>query len=104
MNTQSQTSHDTRMRGPGMLFIASNVVIPLATAKRPSSTCTKTLMIQPMTISQSRSKPASAASFGVAITSPEPTIEAVRISPGPTCRKICPKLLGASCGESMGAD
>src|SRR5688500_9621250 len=52
-------------------------------ASRPSSTCTKTLITQPTTISQSSQKPACAPVLVVPINSPEPTMEPAMIKPGP---------------------
>ena len=85
MISQSQHSHDAPSRGPGSESNASRVVRPCVIAYRPSSTCTKTLMMHDSRISQSRLKPASAPRLVVLISSPVPTIEAARISPGPIC-------------------
>ena len=65
---------------------AASVVLPWVIAYRPSSTWTKTLITQLRRISQSRLKPALAPRLVVLISSPVPTIDAARISPGPTCR------------------
>ena len=46
-------------------------------------------------------KPTLAASAGVAISSPEPTMVAVMISPGPRCLRMPLKSVGAGLG-SMG--
>src|SRR5688572_23847586 len=50
-------------------------------------------------MSHSSLKPASPASFGVTMSSPEPTIDAVRMRPGPMCRRITSQWVGASRGE-----
>jgi hypothetical protein len=42
-------------------------------------------------------KPTSPATFGVAITSPEPTMEAVIIRPGPMLRRMAAQWRGADC-------
>jgi hypothetical protein len=49
----------------------------------PNSSCIPTFMIQLTSITQKVIKPAFAPSTVVAINSPEPTIEADRINPGP---------------------
>jgi hypothetical protein len=46
-------------------------------------------------MNQSIVNPALAPSFGVTTSSPEPTIDAVMIKPGPSCRTIPPKVVGA---------
>ena len=86
MISQSQQSHEAPRRGPGSESNASRVVRPWMIAYRPSSTCTKTLMMQDRRISHSRLKPALAPRLVVLISSPVPTIDAARINPGPICR------------------
>ena len=44
-------------------------------------------------------KPTSEASAGVAISSPEPTIVAVMISPGPRCLIMPESVVGAALGS-----
>ena len=60
----------------------------MVTVCRPSSICTNTFSRQPRIINHSSVKPALAPSFGVTISSPEPTIVAVMIRPGPIWRRI----------------
>ena len=96
MNNQHQTNHDTMKRGPGIVFIASSVVMPLEIAKRPSSTCTSTLIMQPAIMNHNRLKPYSAPTLGVAINSPEPTMQAVIMRPGPRCLRMPRQSFGAS--------
>ena len=50
-------------------------------------------------INQSILNPTLAASAGVAINSPEPTIVAVIISPGPRCLSMPTNVLGAGLGS-----
>jgi len=63
---------------------------------RASSTCTATFTnVLKMTIHRI-AKPAWAPSVVVAISSPDPTIEALRISPGPRYRTLCRQPVGGS--------
>ena len=93
--SHSQSSHETRNLGPGTVFIASSVVIPRKSAKRPNSICTNTLITHPRMMNQSNVNPTLAPSLGVTITSPDPTIEAVTMSPGPVFFKISVQRVGA---------
>jgi hypothetical protein len=56
----------------------------------------KTLITQPTKISHSKTKPASAPTFVVAISSPEPTMEPAMISPGPSRRTTAKNPRGGS--------
>ena len=91
-------------RGPGTLSMSSRVVFPWIIAARPSSTCTKTLTIQPSMMNHSSVKPFFAPTTGVAINSPEPTMQAVMIRPGPRCLRMPPQCVGASWGCVVSAD
>ena len=110
MASHSQSTHDTMARGPGNVFNPTSVVCPRSTAWRPSSICTKTFSRQPRMINQSSLNPSSAPSFGVTISSPEPTMTALMMSPGPICRNTPPRERGggtrpgvaAGVGELMG--
>ena len=62
---------------------ATSGVHPQVSVWRPISIWAATLIAQPMTISQRRTKPASAPTVVVAISSPEPTIALARMIPGP---------------------
>ena len=97
MNTKYHTIQFPcpRTRGPGTSFMASIVARPVTTVWRPNSTCTNTLMMQPMRISHSSQKPASAPVFVVAISSPDPTIDPAMISPGPSRQAIPKTVVGA---------
>jgi hypothetical protein len=58
-------------------------------------------------MNQSSVNPKLAPSLGVTINSPEPTIDAVMIRPGPSCRRIPPNEVGAGWvgeGEGEGVD
>ena len=72
------------------------LVRPSAMANRPNSTWTKTLITQPSTISHNSQKPASAPVLVVAMSSPEPTIDAAIINPGPNRLRIPPSVRGGS--------
>ena len=99
-SNQHHTTQETMTRGPGTVSSASSVVMPLEIAKRPSSTCTSTLIMQPAIMNHNRLKPYSAPTLGVAINSPEPTMQAVMIRPGPRCLRVPRQSVGASCGPS----
>ena len=88
------TSHETRRRGPGTLLKATKVVWPVAMAWRPSSLCTGTLTAQLRRMSQSTTKPTSAPSRVVAMSSPEPTMEPVNSRPGPSWRIVDQRSAG----------
>jgi hypothetical protein len=96
MNSQSQQIHDDPNLGPGKVSNAAKVVLPCVIAYRPSSTCTKTLMTQLRRISHKRLNPACAPRLVVLISSPVPTIDAARISPGPICRSAARNERGGS--------
>ena len=81
--TQSQTTHETPTFGPGIRLNPPRPVLPVAIVKRPISACNAGLMRQLMMISQRHVIPTSAPSDVVAISSPEPTMDAARIIPGP---------------------
>src|SRR5262245_20776664 len=50
-------------------------------------------------MNQSSLKPWAAPSLGVTMSSPEPTMIALRIRPGPSCRAIPAQVVGAGRGE-----
>ena len=88
MNSQNQSSHDTRRRGPGTEFNASSVVTRSTMAKRASSICTNTLTMQPTMMNHNIEKPSAAPTFGVTMSSPDPTMAALMMSPGPRCDAV----------------
>src|SRR5687767_1742452 len=88
MNSQSQSSHDTRRRGPGIEFSASSVVMRSTIAKRASPICTNTLTMQARMTNHSIEKPSAAPTFGVTMSSPEPTMAALMMRPGPRCEAV----------------
>ena len=96
MNSHSHTSHDTRKRGPGTEFSASSVVTRSTIANRASSTCTNTLTMQPRMMNHSIEKPSAAPTFGVTMSSPEPTIAALMMRPGPRCEAVASQPRGGS--------
>ena len=105
MIAHSHSNHDTTRRGPGTRFIVSSVVTPRASVNRPSSIWINTFKTQPRMMNQSSVNPKLAPSLGVTISSPEPTIDAVMIRPGPSCRRIPPNEVGAGwVGEGGGVD
>ena len=53
IRSQSQSTQETRRRGPGRPSRAASVVLPWVTAWRPSSICTNTFSRQPSTMNQS---------------------------------------------------
>ena len=58
-------------------------------------------------MNHSRTKPTSAPSFVVTISSPDPTIDAVMINPGPICRMMAPAVGReplAACGQMSRAE
>ena len=81
--SHSHRIHDTRQRGPGSVLSAASVVRPVATAVRASWICTNTFSTQPRMMNHSRLKPTDAPSLGVTISSPDPTMVAVMMKPGP---------------------
>ena len=95
MIAHSHNNHDTTARGPGTRFKVSSVVRPRASVNRPSSIWIKTFKTHPRMMNQSSVKPKLAPNLGVTISSPEPTIEAVMMSPGPSCRRMPPTEVGA---------
>ncbi len=92
--SHSQRIHDTRQRGPGNALSASSVVRPVATAVRASWICTNTFSTQPSTMNHNRLKPTDAPSLGVTMSSPDPTIVAVMMKPGPRWRTSPPSDVG----------
>ena len=99
ISSHSQSTHETRRRGPGRPSRAASVVVPWVTAWRPSSICTKTFSMQPSTMNHSIANPTLAPSLGVTISSPEPTMTAVMIRPGPSWRAMPSAPAGADTGE-----
>ena len=83
MIAQHQTTQLTRQRGPGTRLNPANPVSPLAMMYRPISACSTGLIRQLSRITQSAVNPTWAPSVVVAISSPDPTIDAARIIPGP---------------------
>ena len=83
INTHSQSTQDTMTRGPGRRSSATSVVTPSETVYRPSSIWTKTLIRQLKMMNQRSVKPVFAPSCVVTMSSPEPTMLAEMISPGP---------------------
>ncbi len=96
MISQYQMIQLTPSRGPGMRLSDVSVVSPCPIATRPSSICTKTLITQPTMISHSSEMPACAPVLVVAISSPEPTMLAAIMSPGPSWRRMPPGVDGGS--------
>ena len=94
--SQGETTLTSLNRIPGPRLGVSWIIWYWLMATRPSSICTKTLITQPTTISHSNEIPACAPVFVVAINSPDPTILAAIISPGPSFRKIPPNDVGGS--------
>ena len=88
--------HKKRIPGPGASLRASSEVLPLEMAYRAISTCTKTLMTQPKMMRPRKMKPALAPVCVAAISSPEPTIEPARMSPGPRVRRMPKNVRGGS--------
>ena len=82
--------------GPGTRLKASSGVRPHVSVVRPISIWAATLMAQPRMISQSSTKPASAPTIVVAISSPLPTMELARTIPGPRCASDCQSVCGGS--------
>ena len=70
-------------RGPGSVLSDAMVDSPVPIACLPNSSCTTTLTKQLKMMNHIRMKPARAPTIVVAINSPEPTMEAERIKPGP---------------------
>jgi hypothetical protein len=64
--------------------------------QRANSTWTATFTSVLKITIQSSAKPAWAPSVVVAISSPEPTMEALRIRPGPRCFRLCFQPTGGS--------
>ena len=87
ISSQSHSTHDTRQRGPGSVSSAASVDWLVAIAVRASSICTNTFSAQPRTMNQSSVKPTDAPSLGVTISSPDPTMVAVMMKPGPKMTK-----------------
>ena len=96
MNSHSHSSHETRSRGPGTVFSASSVVTRSTIASRASSICTNTLTMHARMMNHSIEKPSAAPTFGVTISSPDPTIAALMMSPGPRCDAVAIQPLGGS--------
>jgi hypothetical protein len=90
MTAQTHTSQFTRSRGPGTRFRPSSPVCPVAIVYRPSSPCTTGLIAQLTRMIQSAANPTCAPSVVVAISSPDPTIEAASTIPGPIRRSALP--------------
>ena len=84
MTSQSQIDQfPLPIFGPGNWFSASKVVSPEWIACFPNSSCTKTFTRQLTMMTQRATNPAFAPSVVVAMSSPDPTIEAERMKPGP---------------------
>ena len=85
MKNQYHTSQFPRpgILGPGTVFSAERVGIPVETVNLPISICAKTLTTQPRMISHRRFSPPRAPVRVVAISSPLPTMLAAMIKPGP---------------------
>src|SRR6478736_6169167 len=81
---------------PGSLLNACIAVSPVRMACFPNSNCTATLARQEMMMIQSAAKPAFAPNTVVAINSPDPTMEAERIKPGPRNARLRMKVEGGS--------
>jgi hypothetical protein len=96
MKSHIHSSHDTRKRGPGTEFSASSVVSRSTIANRASSICTNTLTMQPRIMNHSIEKPRAAPTFGVTMSSPEPTIAALMMRPGPRCDAVASQPRGGS--------
>ena len=96
MNSQNQTSQDTRKRGPGTEFSASSVVMRSTIASRASSICTNTLTTHARMMNHSIEKPSAAPTLGVTISSPDPTMAALMMRPGPRCDAVPSQSRGGS--------
>ena len=57
-----------------------------------------------MMMNHSSWKPTAAPSFGVTISSPEPTMTALMIRPGPSCFRMPGKLVGAGRVVTLGGE
>ena len=64
--------------------------------QRASSTCTATFTSVLKITIHKMTKPTCAPRAVVAMSSPEPTIEALRIRPGPRWRRLSPQPVGGS--------
>ena len=85
MGTHNQSSHERpRSRGPGIRSMVRSELLPVVTVWRPISTWMKTFSTHAAIMNQSSVKPAPAPSLGVTTSSPEPTMVAVMIRPGPS--------------------
>ena len=96
MKSQNQRSQDTRSRGPGTESSASRVVTRSTIASRASSICTKTFTMQAMMMNHNIEKPSAAPTFGVTISSPDPTMAALMMRPGPRCDAVRSQPRGGS--------
>src|SRR5918993_1505118 len=106
MKTQNHTSHDTRSRGPGTELSASSVVTRSTIATRASSTCTNTFTTHARSTNHKRKKPLAAPTFGVTISSPDPTMAALMMRPGPRWEAVANQPRGglATASRSRLAD
>src|SRR5687768_16209969 len=92
-----QTAHPALpKRVPGNLLNKLITVSPVSIACLPNSNCTATFIRQLTMITQKAINPALAPNMVVAINSPEPTIEADKIKPGPRNFNFCVKETGGS--------
>src|SRR5688572_458010 len=92
-----QTAHPALpKRMPGNLLNRFITVSPVSIACFPNSNCTATFIRQLTMITQKAIKPAFAPNMVVAINSPEPTIEADKIKPGPRNFNLLLKETGGS--------
>ena len=83
-------------RGPGNVFSDAIVDSPELIACLPNSSCTATLTRQLKMMNHIRMKPALAPTMVVAMSSPDPTIDAERINPGPMKGRAPKNVFGGS--------
>ncbi len=82
--------------GPGSLLKDCIAVSPVIIVCRPNSNCTATLTRQLTSITQKVINPACAPRVVVAMSSPDPTMEADRTNPGPRNFNFSRNLVGGA--------
>src|SRR5262245_44593901 len=102
MIAHAQTTQLTPALGPGTRLKPSSPVCPVAIVYLPNSPCTTGLIAQLTRMIQSSVNPACAPSVVVAISSPEPTIDAASTMPGPMRPSADPIVSGG--GSAASAD
>src|SRR5436189_2748309 len=96
MNTVQTTQLPFPRRGPGNSLNDRIAVCPVNMALFPNSNCTATFTRQLTMMIQKATNPALAPRVVVAINSPDPTMEADRINPGPRNFNFLKKGTGGS--------